>query len=170
MLMGGRVAEQLVFNEVTTGASQDMKQATEMARRMVTVYGMSDKMGPRTFGKKEDMIFLGREISEQRDYSERTALLIDQEVNKLIEEAHDTAVKLLTENRDKLQHLAETLIAKETLEGAELEEAFGVSQPQNESEKKPEEVTAEQKPETESKPSASPANKPSTNPRPMPST
>ena len=96
------MAEELIFNEMTTGASQDMKQATDLARKMVTVWGMSDKMGPRTFGQKEEMIFLGREISEQRDYSEKTALQIDSEVTKLIDEAHATALKILTENKEKL--------------------------------------------------------------------
>ena len=85
---------------------------------------MSDKMGPRTFGQKEEMIFLGREISEQRDYSEKTALQIDSEVNRLIDEASDTAIKILTENKDRLIHLAQILIAKENLEGTELEAAF----------------------------------------------
>ena len=122
--MGGRVAEELIYNEMTTGASQDMKQATDLSRKMVTVYGMSDKMGPRTFGQKEEMIFLGREISEQRDYSEKTALQIDSEVNKLIEEAHQLATKILTENKERLTHVAQALIARETLEGVELEAAF----------------------------------------------
>jgi len=166
--MGGRVAEELIFNEITTGASQDMKQATELARQMVTVYGMSDKMGPRTFGKKEEMIFLGREISEQRDYSEKTALLIDSEVNKLIDEAHTLAIKLLTENKDKLVHLAETLMVKETLEGAELDEAFGVAQPAKEEKTVVAGKTAEEKvPGVEKKPGIIP---PSPNPKPMPST
>jgi cell division protease FtsH len=127
--MGGRVAEELIFNEITTGASQDMKQATDLARKMVTVYGMSDKMGPRTFGQKEEMIFLGREISEQRDYSEKTALQIDNEVNKLIEEAHQTAIKVLTANKDRLIFLSKALISSETLEGDNLESAFNGTPP-----------------------------------------
>jgi cell division protease FtsH len=127
--MGGRVAEELIFKEMTTGASQDMKQATDLSRKMVTVYGMSDKMGPRTFGQKEEMIFLGREISEQRDYSEKTALLIDNEVNKLIEEAHETALKVLTQNKDRLVFLAQALISNETLEGDGLEAAFSGNPP-----------------------------------------
>jgi cell division protease FtsH len=127
--MGGRVAEELIYNEMTTGASQDMKQATDLARKMVTVYGMSEKMGPRTFGQKEELIFLGREISEQRDYSEKTALQIDNEVNKLIEEAHETALKVLTENRDKLVFLANALVSNETLEGDALEAVFNGQAP-----------------------------------------
>jgi cell division protease FtsH len=129
VLMGGRIAEELIFNEMTTGASQDMKQATDIARKMVTQFGMSDKMGPRTFGQKEEMIFLGREISEQRDYSEKTALQIDSEVTKLIEEARATALKLLTDNKDKLILLAQTLVAQETLEGDTLEAVFSGKAP-----------------------------------------
>jgi cell division protease FtsH len=129
VLMGGRVAEELIFKEMTTGAAQDMKQATDLARKMVTVYGMSEKMGPRTFGQKEEMIFLGREISEQRDYSERTALQIDSEVSKLIEEAHAAALRILTENREKLTLLAQTLVNKETLEGDALEAVFAGKTP-----------------------------------------
>lgn len=124
VLLGGRVAEEMIFNELATGASDDMKRATDLARKMVTVYGMSDKLGPRTFGQKEEMIFLGREISEQRDYSERTALQIDDEVNKLIDEAHQTARRILAENKDKLTNLAQALIVKETLEGDALEAVF----------------------------------------------
>ena len=126
--MGGRVAEELIYNEMTTGAAQDMKQATDLSRKMVTVYGMSDKMGPRTFGQKEEMIFLGREISEQRDYSEKTALQIDIEVSKLIEEAHQTAIRILTENKDRLIHIAQILVVKETLEGTEMDAVLGGSE------------------------------------------
>jgi len=122
--LGGRTAEKIIFNDISTGASSDIKQATDWARKMVTVYGMSDTLGPRTFGQKEELIFLGREISEQRDYSERTALLIDSEVNKLISDAYDKATRILTENKDRLVHLAQVLIAKENLEGESLEIAF----------------------------------------------
>ena len=122
--MGGRTAEKIIFDDISTGASSDIKQATDIARKMVTVFGMSDKLGPRTFGQKDELIFLGREISEQRDYSEKTALQIDSEVNRLIEQAYETATRLLTENKDRLVHLAQVLIAKENLEGEELEAAF----------------------------------------------
>ena len=127
--MGGRVAEELIYNEMTTGAAQDMKQATDLSRKMVTVYGMSDKMGPRTFGQKEEMIFLGREISEQRDYSEKTALQIDIEVSKLIEEAHQAATKILTDNKERLIHVAQILVVKETLEGAEMDAVLAGQNP-----------------------------------------
>jgi cell division protease FtsH len=95
-----------------------------VARKMVTVWGMSEKMGPRSFGQKEELIFLGREISEQRDYSEKTALQIDAEVNKFIDDAYVAATRLLTDNRERLVHLAQILIVKENLEGEELAAAF----------------------------------------------
>ncbi|MFC1901500.1 ATP-dependent zinc metalloprotease FtsH [Chloroflexota bacterium] len=123
-LLGGHAAEDLIFNERTTGAHNDIQRVTHFARRMVTDFGMSDKLGTRTFGNKQEMVFLGREISEQRDYSERTALEIDREINKLIEEAYNTAKKILAENKAKLIRLAEKLIAQETLEGNALEKAF----------------------------------------------
>jgi cell division protease FtsH len=123
-LLGGHAAEELVFNERTTGAHNDIEQVTAFARRMVTDFGMSDKLGTRTFGNKQEMVFLGREISEQRDYSERFALEIDREINKLIEESYNKALKVLTDNKSKLDLLAKRLIARETLEGEELEKIF----------------------------------------------
>lgn len=119
-LLGGRAAEELVFNDVTTGAANDLEQATKLARRMVTEYGMSEKLGPRTFGKREELIFLGKEIAEQRDYSEKIALEIDEEVHRLIEEAYQTAQSILKKYRPNLDRLAEELINKETIEGEEL--------------------------------------------------
>ena len=124
-LLGGRGAEQLIFSETTTGASDDIKRATDLARRMVTDFGMSDRLGPRTFGDKQEMVFLGREISEQKDYGDKVADIIDDEVNKLILEAHETASKILTDNKEKLTRIAQELIAKETLEGEELGRLFG---------------------------------------------
>jgi cell division protease FtsH len=123
-LLGGHAAEELVFNERTTGAHNDIEQVTAFARRMVTDFGMSDKLGTRTFGNKQEMVFLGREISEQRDYRERFALEIDREINKLIEESYNKALKVLTDNKSKLDLLAKRLIARETLEGEELEKIF----------------------------------------------
>ena len=123
-LMGGRVAEELVFNEMSTGASHDIKIATDEAHKMVTVYGMSDKLGPRTFGNKQEMVFLGREISEQRDYGDKIADLIDEEVHNIIQQAHETARDMLSKNKQKLTSLAEKLITRETLEGKELEAIF----------------------------------------------
>jgi cell division protease FtsH len=123
-LLGGHAAEELIFNERSTGPHNDIQKVTEYARRMVTDFGMSDKMGTRTFGNKQEMVFLGREISEQRDYSERTALEIDREIDKLIEEAYATAKKVLVDNQEKLVDLAKQLIEKETLEGDALETVF----------------------------------------------
>jgi cell division protease FtsH len=123
-LLGGLTAEELVFNEMTTGAQNDIERATKLARAMVTSFGMSDKLGPRTFGHKEELVFLGREISEQRDYSEEVAKQIDEEVQSIIQQGHETARKILTENRSKLNLLAKRLIARETLEGEELEKIF----------------------------------------------
>jgi cell division protease FtsH len=123
-LLGGHTAEKLVFNEVTTGAYDDIKRATEYARRMVTDFGMSDKLGPRTFGDKQEMVFLGREISEQKDYGDKLADDIDAEINRIIQQAQDTAKEILTENRSKLELIAQRLIAEETLEGEELEKLF----------------------------------------------
>jgi cell division protease FtsH len=120
-LLGGRVAEELMFGDVTTGASNDLERATELARKMVTRYGMSEALGAMTFGQKEELIFLGREISEQRDYSEATAQQIDNEVRGFIEEAHDRAEQVLTEHRDKLVAVATRLIEVETLDAEEFQ-------------------------------------------------
>ena len=120
--MGGRVAEEIIFEDVTTGASNDLEQATNIARTMVTRYGMSSKLGPRTFGKREELVFLGREISEQRDYSDKIAQDIDEEVYGLVEYAYQTATTVITDNKERLSQLARHLIAHETVEGDELKE------------------------------------------------
>ena len=121
VLMGGRIAEELIFNEKSTGASNDIKEATILAHRMVTDFGMSERLGPRTFGDKQELIFLGREISEQKDYGDKIADIIDEEVNNIIHTAHETAIELLTKNKTKLIQIAQTLITKETVEAEELE-------------------------------------------------
>lgn len=123
-LLGGRAAEELIFEDVTTGASSDLERATKLARKMVTEYGMSEKLGPLTFGQKEELVFLGKEIGEQRNYSEEVAQAIDSEVRRLITDAYDTAQRILREKRDILVRLARKLIDVETLEGAELEAMF----------------------------------------------
>jgi cell division protease FtsH len=120
-LLGGRAAEELMFNDVTTGAASDLVQATRLARKMVCEYGMSEKLGPMTFGQKQELVFLGREIAEQRDYSEAVAQEIDREVRRFIDEAYSRAKEILTTYRDKLIALAQRLIEEETLEGAKLE-------------------------------------------------
>ena len=124
MAMGGRVAEQLVFDEVTTGAGSDLEQATNTARTMVTRYGMSEKLGPRTFGKREEMVFLGREISEQRDYSDSVAQTIDEEVHRLIETAQNTARDVLEEHRSRLDRISKYLLEHETIEEDQVKEVF----------------------------------------------
>jgi cell division protease FtsH len=120
--LAGRAAEEINFGEVTTGAQNDLEQATSLARKMVTEYGMSDKLGPRTFGKREELIFLGREIHEQRNYSEKIAEEIDDEVKALIQRAHKTAIRILTENKARLKLVAERLMVKETIEETEFDE------------------------------------------------
>ncbi len=119
-LLGGRAAEEVVFNKPTTGASNDIERASSIARKMVCEWGMSEKLGPLSFGKKGEEIFLGREISQHHDYSEDTARLIDAEVWAIIETAHKNATKLLVDNRDKLNRLAEVLLERETIDGDEI--------------------------------------------------
>lgn len=121
VMLAGHAAEKEIYKEVTTGATNDLQQATRLARKLVTQFGMSDKMGPRTYGEKEEMIFLGREISEQRDYSEETAKLIDSEVNRIITESYQVAQDLIRKERVNLDKITRALIEKETLEQAEFE-------------------------------------------------
>ena len=130
ILLGGRVAEEIAFNEVTTGAQNDLSEATKLARKMVTEYGMSEKLGPRTFGQKQELVFLGREISEHQDYSDKIAQVIDEEVHNIIQHAYNTTKKILTEHKAKLTQLAERLIADETLEEDELNKLFEELTPQ----------------------------------------
>jgi len=120
-ILGGRAAEEVTFGDVTTGASDDLEKATKMARVMVTQYGMSDKLGPRTFGQKEELVFLGREIAEQRDYSEKVAQEIDAEMHEIIGRAYNRALEILRSKKDKLQALAEQLMERETLEAHEVQ-------------------------------------------------
>ncbi len=117
--MGGRVAEELYIGRITTGASNDIERATELARSMVCTYGMSD-LGPLAFGKKEEQIFLGREISQHRDFSEETAIKIDQEVSRIISEQYEVAKKILSENKTAMEALTEALLERETLDSAQI--------------------------------------------------
>jgi len=117
--LGGRVAEEIVFGEITTGASNDLQQVTRIARAMVTQYGMSPELGLRVYGEKQELVFLGREISEQRDYSDAVAEQIDAEVRRIIDIAHQLATVILTEHRDKLDLVSQKLLEVETLEAAE---------------------------------------------------
>jgi cell division protease FtsH len=122
--LGGRVAEEITFKEMTTGAQRDLEEATRLARKMVTEYGMSEKLGPRTFGQRQELVFLGREISEQRDYSDKIAQEIDEEVHSIIQRAYNTAKRVLTTNKEKLNQLAQELIRLETLDEPELDKIF----------------------------------------------
>jgi cell division protease FtsH len=121
VLLGGRVAEELVLEDMTTGAGNDIEKATELARKIVCDWGMSETLGPVTFGKKEEQIFLGREIAQHRDYSEDTAVRIDAEVAQIIRHRHGLARKLLSENIGVLHALSEALLEKEVLNGAEID-------------------------------------------------
>ncbi|MBU3181435.1 ATP-dependent zinc metalloprotease FtsH [Clostridium psychrophilum] len=123
-LLGGRVAEKLVIGDISTGASNDIERATSIARKMVMDYGMSDNLGPITFGSGSDEVFLGRDMGKDRKYSEETAYKIDQEVKKLIDVAYTKALRLLTDNRSKLNAVAEELLEKEKLEAVEFQEIF----------------------------------------------
>ncbi|MBI4092770.1 MAG: ATP-dependent zinc metalloprotease FtsH [Candidatus Kerfeldbacteria bacterium] len=124
VMLGGYVAEQKVFGDLTTGAANDLQQATRLSRQLVTKYGMSLKLGPRTFGEKEELIFLGREISEQRDYSEKTAQLIDGEVGRFLDDALKTAQVVIEQKRAYLDRIVSELLKKETLEREEFEALF----------------------------------------------
>jgi cell division protease FtsH len=133
-MLGGHVAEEIVFGDTTTGASNDIEKATGLARAMVTQYGMSENLGPLTFGKKDEMIFLGREISEQRNYSDEIAAKIDAEVREIIDRAYQRAKEALTAQREVLDRLAALLIEKETIESEEFESLFaGVLPPRGSS-------------------------------------
>ena len=123
-LLGGRVAEEEVFGDVTTGASNDLERVTSLARKMVTQYGMSDVLGPQTFGEKEELVFLGREIGEQRNYSEEVAEAIDQEVRRLVDEAYQRARSIIRTYRAKLDQIARYLMEYETIEAADFHAMF----------------------------------------------
>jgi len=122
ILMGGRVAEELVLNDMTTGAGNDLERATDLARKMVCEWGMSEKMGPLTFGKKEEAVFLGRELGSQRDYSDQIAMEIDKEVKRLVMENYERAKRLLTDNMASLKGLAQALLEKEVLDSADIDQ------------------------------------------------
>jgi cell division protease FtsH len=124
MALGGRTAEQLVFGDITTGASSDLKHANDLARRMITDYGMSPSLSNQVFGDSEGSTFLGRSMGEGKNYSEEVASKIDEEVQKLIREATATANKVIVKNRDKLNLIAKTLLEKETIEGKQFEKLF----------------------------------------------
>jgi len=130
ILMGGRVAEEIVFQQRTTGAANDIEKATQLARRMVCEWGMSENLGPLSFGKREEQIFLGREIAQHRDYSEQTAVNIDQEVRRIVEDNYERCKGMLTHNVELLHGLAQALLEKETLESRDVEELIAAIKPE----------------------------------------
>jgi cell division protease FtsH len=121
IMMGGRAAEELVLNRQTTGAGNDIENSTEIARKMVCDWGMSDKLGPLTFGKKEEQIFLGREFAQHRDYSEDTARLIDDEIRGIVMQSYEKAKDILQKNMEALHRLATTLLEKEVLDSQQID-------------------------------------------------
>jgi cell division protease FtsH len=125
ILMGGRVAEEIVLNIQTTGAGNDIERASDLARKMVCDYGMSDELGPLTFGKSEEQIFLGREIAQHRDYSELTAQKIDAEVRRIVTDAYKTTQKSIEDHIDTLHKMANALLEKETLTGEDIDKIMG---------------------------------------------
>jgi len=124
VFMAGYEAEQEVFGDITTGASNDLKEATNLSKRLITQHGMSDSLAPRTYGEREEMIFLGREIHEQRDYSEKVAEMIDKEISKFIKDGQATARNIIVKNRKKLDEIAEFLLKYETMNREEFEGMF----------------------------------------------
>jgi cell division protease FtsH len=154
---GGLVAEELVFGEATTGPQDDIQRATGLARQMVTQWGMSERLGPRTFGRKEELVFLGREISETRNYSEKVAEEIDEEVRQIIDRSYQTAKKLLSENREKIDSIVAVLLEAETIEGDALTALLrGDSGEPTTPESKPEEPSAAQEGSEPKKPVSPP--------------
>ncbi len=128
-IMGGRVAEEIVFNDITSGAENDIQRATQMARRMVTQWGMSEKLGTVTMGHKEELVFLGRDLGEQRNYSEEVAALIDEEIRSIVDHGYQTAKTILTRQRGKMDAVVERLKVVETIDGKELDQIIAAEEP-----------------------------------------
>ena len=131
ILLGGRAAEELILKDFTTGAGNDIERATNLARKMVCEWGMSDEMGPLSYGKKEEQIFLGREFATHKDYSEDTAKMIDKEVSRIVMAGYESAMKLLSDHLDLLNRIAMELLEKEVLNGSELDALIGIGKPQD---------------------------------------
>jgi len=151
VLLGGRAAERIIFNELTTGAGNDIERATELARKMVCEWGMSERLGPLTFGKKTQEIFLGREIAQHRDFSESTAKIIDEEVRKIVEAAEERATKILKDNLKSLKLLAETLLEYEVIDGENIKrllEGKKIKKPKNNNKSTPKTKTVKRKTKT----------------------
>ena len=160
MTLGGRAAEDIVFHEVTTGASNDLEKVTDIAKRMVMRYGMSDKLGPRVLGRTADMPFLGREMGHQPDYSEDIAREIDDEVRRIIEEGYESALNVLRGHMDDLHRISQILIERETIDRDQFVRLLA-----GETE---EQIFDAEPPPTEPAPSRSPRTQPKPRPFPLP--
>jgi cell division protease FtsH len=136
ILMGGRCAESIVLGEISTGAENDIERATEIARKMVCEWGMSDKLGPVAFGQKDQEVFLGREMAHHKDYSEQTAITIDEEIRRIVRGEYERVMKILEDNRDALDRLSEALLEHETLDAKDVDallEGRSIERPKPES-------------------------------------
>lgn len=131
VLMGGRIAEELIFGDISTGAGNDIERATDIARKMICEWGMSDKLGPLTFGKKDEAIFLGKELSTQKNYSEKTAIMIDEEIKSIVQQCYKRAKNLLSEYKKVLEKVARLLLEKETIDGKQIDEFIENSKKEN---------------------------------------
>jgi cell division protease FtsH len=168
-LLGGNVSERLVFGDTTTGSSNDIEKATDLARRMVTEFGMSDRLGPLSFGKRDELVFLGREIGEQRNYSDEIAKQIDEEVRAIIDRAYERASHVLETHRDRLEALAQKLIAEETVDSESFETIFSDLPPKEDLHGLPPRRHEPPAPTTaELLPKAKPGPKPKSSPAPNP--
>jgi len=149
--LAGRAAEELVFDDITTGAANDLERVSQVARQMVTEYGMSAELGPITYGRKNGAVFLGKELAEERNYSEEAARKIDQEVRRLVDEAYQRATEIIQEHRDKLQVLVEALLEYESLTMEQVESLLEHGElPREEKQPEAEEAVESAEPETES--------------------
>jgi cell division protease FtsH len=160
MTMGGRAAEELVFNEVTTGAANDIEKVTATAKQMVMRFGMSEKLGPRVLGRNHDMPFLGREMGAEPDYSEEVAREIDDEIRRIIEEGHDVATRVLRDHIDDLHRISQILIERETIDSDQFQRLLA-----GESE---DAVFPPPEPEPSAEPAGEPERRPQPKPRPFP--
>jgi cell division protease FtsH len=165
-LLGGNVSERLVFGDTTTGSSNDIEKATDLARRMVTEFGMSDRLGPLAFGKRDELVFLGREIGEQRNYSDEIAKQIDEEVRAIIDRAYERARQVLETHRDRLDGLARKLIAEETVDAEAFETLFSDLPPKEDIHGLP--ARRHSTPDELAEPAAEPDRKPGAKPKSSP--
>jgi cell division protease FtsH len=166
-MLGGNASEKLIFGDTTTGSSNDIEKATNLARRMVTEFGMSDKLGPLSFGKRDELVFLGREIGEQRNYSDDVAKMIDEEVRAIIDRGYAKAMDVLVRYKDRLIQLAERLVAEETIEQEAFEAMFAdIPDPRQDTHITPQPLDGSILVRPTEEPPAPPATAPKTSPQP----